>query len=153
MDHTYQHELQLPKQYSALSEEELTYLDGGEYSFDIWRFTVSIHPEYLGETLLTMAMNFGYVLGMGITTAAINGVIKGHNDGLSFPQTVRHFWNRQNTAGRVAALAIGIPLGGYYTITYGMQIYSDISSIITEFKAYRANKAAAAAGETVEAAA
>lgn len=46
MDHTYQSTMLMPASYAVLSEEEMTYLDGGaDYSFNVGDYTVTLHPE------------------------------------------------------------------------------------------------------------
>ena len=43
MDHTYQSTMLMPASYAVLSEEEMTYLDGGaDYSFNVGDYTVTL---------------------------------------------------------------------------------------------------------------
>ena len=48
MDHTSQSAMLMPASYAVLSEEEMTYLDGGaDYNFNVGKYTVTFHPEVL----------------------------------------------------------------------------------------------------------
>lgn len=58
MDHTSQSAMLMPASYAVLSEEEMTYLDGGaDYSFNIGDYTVTLHPEVLGAYAMNLVVN------------------------------------------------------------------------------------------------
>lgn len=113
MELTYQNAVRLPSSYCALTEEEMTYVDGG-------RISITVHPEALIPMLTNMAVNLTYMLAAGAFTSVVNGVVKGYRDGLSPAQTLTHFWGRQNTGGKVASVFVGALAAGYA----GLQIRS-----------------------------
>lgn len=129
MELTYQREMQLPTHYACLSEEEMTYIEGGEYSFQVGDYIVHINPDALVNYALNIGINVVYLLGMAATSAAVTGVIKGYHDGLTLGQTVSHFWGRQTTGGRIAAVAVGA-MAGFYIYSEAMDLYNSAVSVI-----------------------
>ena len=66
MDHTYQSTMLMPASYAVLSEEEMTYLDGGaDYSFNVGDYTVTLHPEVLVTYAMNVVVNGVYMLSQG----------------------------------------------------------------------------------------
>lgn len=129
MELTYQCEIRLPASCCAISEEEMTYIDGGRYSFDFFDYTITIQEENLPRILMEFAENVAYVMGMGITGAALDGLIKGYKDGLTVGQTISHYWGRQNTFGRWATVLVAVPLGTYYAINASLTFIATAISI------------------------
>lgn len=144
MELTYPCKIQLPAQCCALSEDEMTYLVGGEFSFAVGSHTVTVRPELLGQYALNFCINVAYVVGAGAMSAAIAGLIKGYQDGLSVGQTISHYWGRQNTAGRIATIGVGM-LAGYYAYVEIIQIYNTVVSIVDSVKSMLDSEAGAVA--------
>lgn len=138
MELTYQRTMLLPAQYTAIAEEELSYLDGGEYTFSVGKYNVTFHPEVLGQYALNFCVNAAYLIGAAATSAAITGVVKGYKDGLSIGQTINHFWGRQNTAGRVASVAVGA-FAGYYVYQQAIQLYELAVGLVDTAKEWYAS--------------
>lgn len=133
----------LPANCYALSEDEMVYLEGGSFSFDVGSHTVTVNPEAIPRYMINFAVNAAYVLGMGMTSAAIAGVVKGYKDGLSIDQTFDHFFGNMNSAGKVAVIAVGIPLSSYYIYAQAIQIYHTVVTFVDAFKQWRASRNAA----------
>lgn len=135
MELTYQREMRLPTQYCALSEEEMIYIDGGEMSFEVGNYMVTFYPENILPKAANISLTFASLLGMGALSAIIAGVVKGYKDGMNISQTFDHFWGRQSTAGKVAAVGVGA-LAGYYAAVQVIQYYQMIVGVVQEVKAY-----------------
>lgn len=135
MELTYQQAIQLPEQCCLLTEDEMTYLVGGEYTFEVGKYTVTFNPEALGAYALNFAYNFAYLVGAAAMSAAITGLVKGYKDGLSVSQTVEYYWGRQNTGGRIATVGVGV-LAGYYAYVQAVQIYNLAVEIVDSVKAW-----------------
>ena len=114
MDHTYQSTMLMPASYAVLSEEEMTYLDGGaDYNFNVGKYTVTFHPEVLVTYAMNVVVNGVYMLSQGSFQYFINTFKEGLSDGLSLTGVVKHNWNRMNTWSRVATVGMAglqIPL-------------------------------------------
>ena len=73
MDHTYQSTMLMPASYAVLSEEEMTYLDGGaDYNFNVGKYTVTFHPEVLVTYAMNVVVNGVYMLSQGSFQYFIN---------------------------------------------------------------------------------
>lgn len=140
MELTYQREIIMPAQCCALSEEEMTYLCGGDYTFSVGKYNVTVHPEVLGEYLQNLSINLIYAIGMGATSAALAGIIKGYQDG-DAGAAISKFWNNQNTAGRVAAVVVGA-FAGYYIYVQALSVYSTVVSVVDSMKEWWASRQA-----------
>ena len=114
MDHTSQSAMLMPASYAVLSEEEMTYLDGGaDYSFNIGDYTVTFHPEVLGA----YAMNL-----------VVNTFKEGLMDGLTVGGVIKHNWNRMNNWSRAATVGMSV-LGGYYVYVQAVGIYKSLKNL------------------------
>ena len=83
MDHTYQSTMLMPASYAVLSEEEMTYLDGGaDYNFNVGKYTVTFHPEVLVTYAMNVVVNGVYMLSQGSFQYFINTFKEGLSDGL-----------------------------------------------------------------------
>lgn len=118
MEYNHQRVLQLPSAYAVLSEEEMTYTDGGAFSFNITQ-------EQVMAFTINLAVNTLYVLGQGAVEYFSNTVQNGLNDGLSFAGVLSHQWGKMNTWSKVAACGLAA-LGGYYVY---LQVYSIVQSV------------------------
>ena len=84
MDHTYQSTMLMPASYAVLSEEEMTYLDGGaDYSFNVGDYTVTLHPEVLVTYAMHVEVNGFYMLCQGSIQYNINTYKEVLSHGLS----------------------------------------------------------------------
>lgn len=129
MDHTYQSTMLMPASYAVLSEEEMTYLDGGaDYSFNVGDYTVTLHPEVLVTYAMNVVVNGVYMLSQGSFQYFINTFKEGLSDGLSLTGVVKHNWNRMNTWSRVATVGMA-GLAGYYAYAQVRSMYLSLKNM------------------------
>ena len=129
MDHTYQSTMLMPASYAVLSEEEMTYLDGGaDYSFNVGDYTVTLHPEVLVTYAMNVVVNGVYMLSQGSFQYFINTFKEGLSDGLSLTGVVKHNWNRMNTWSRVATVGMA-GLAGYYAYAQVRSMYLSLKNL------------------------
>ena len=123
MDHTSQSAMLMPASYAVLSEEEMTYLDGGaDYSFNIGDYTVTLHPEVLGAYAMNLVVNTFYMLGQGAFQYTVNTFKEGLMDGLTVGGVIKHNWSRAATVGMSV-------LGGYYVYVQAVGIYKSLKNL------------------------
>lgn len=143
MELTYQSQMLMPASYAVLSEEEMTYIEGGALT-----------------ELQASALNFGInvvvnsvrMLGRGALTSAMNGLQEMRDDGMGLTTSVQYFWDGQNTRGKVSAVVMG-SFAGFYAYLWARQTINTIVSIYQEVKAaYQQVKADKAAEEAAAAA-
>ena len=144
MELTYQNQMLLPASYTVLSEEEMTYIEGGA-------ITASDATAAVLNFAINFAVNTIKTLGQGAFNAAWNGMKEMHDDGLSITGSVKHYWGRQTPAGTAGTVVIG-SFAAIYAYAQTMQIintavaiYRDIKAIYEQTKADKAAKEAAAA--------
>ena len=144
MELTYQNQMLLPASYTVLSEEEMTYIEGGA-------ITASDATAAVLNFAINFAVNTIKTLGQGAFNAAWNGMKEMHDDGLSITGSVKHYWGRQTPAGQAGTVVIG-SFAAFYAYAQTMQIintavaiYRDIKAIYEQTKADKAAKEAAAA--------
>ena len=146
MELTYQSPL-MPASYTALSADEMTYIDGG--AIQIGSYLIEFHPEALLQSVVNFTINFGQLMGKAALGTAVGGLILMHKDGLTLSQSVSYYWDGQSKAGKVGTVVVG-GLAGWYGVLKGIQIYNTAKSLYIELKnAYeqtKANRAAAQAG-------
>lgn len=129
MDHTSQSAMLMPASYAVLSEEEMTYLDGGaDYSFNIGDYTVTLHPEVLGAYAMNLVVNTFYMLGQGAFQYTVNTFKEGLMDGLTVGGVIKHNWNRMNTWSRVATVGMA-GLAGYYAYAQVRSMYLSLKNL------------------------
>ena len=129
MDHTSQSAMLMPASYAVLSEEEMTYLDGGaDYSFNIGDYTVTFHPEVLGAYAMNLVVNTFYMLGQGAFQYTVNTFKEGLMDGLTVGGVIKHNWNRMNTWSRVATVGMA-GLAGYYAYAQVRSMYLSLKNL------------------------
>ena len=130
MDHLYQTTMLLPASYAVISEEEMTYLDGGK------------------EILLGNV--FGYDITFNSLSYFKNTIVSGANNGLSPAGTFYHTWDKMNGWSKLALFGMGT-LAGYYA--YGQvvsiirtvkNIYNDLVNPMPVFNNGQASDTAAA---------
>ena len=141
MELTYQSPL-MPASYTALSADEMTYIDGG--AIQIGSYLIEFHPEALLQSVVNFTINFGQLMGKA-------GLILMHKDGVTLSQSVSYYWDGQNKAGKAATVAVGA-LAGWYGAMQAIQIYNTVKSIFIELKnAYAQTKANIAASQQQDA--
>lgn len=129
MDHTSQSAMLMPASYAVLSEEEMTYLDGGaDYSFNIGDYTVTLHPEVLGAYAMNLVVNTFYMLGQGAFQYTVNTFKEGLMDGLTVGGVIKHNWNRMNNWSRVATVGMA-GLAGYYAYAQVRSMYLSLKNL------------------------
>lgn len=126
MEYNYQHTLQLPSAYAVLSVEEMTYTEGGAFSFNITQEQVTIFT-------LNLAVNTLTLLGQGALNYFSNMIENGYNDGLSLMGTLDHQWGKMNTWSKVAAGGLAV-LGGYYAYIQVVGIIQSVKELVNAFK-------------------
>ena len=104
MELTYQSPL-MPASYTALSADEMTYIDGG--AIQIGSYLIEFHPEALLQSVVNFTINFGQLMGKAALGTAVGGLILMHKDGLTLSQSVSYYWDGQNKAGKAATVAVG----------------------------------------------
>ena len=119
MDHTYQSTMLLPASYAVLSEEEMTYIDGGAFS-------INVTPQQVAGIAMNIAVNALMMLGRGAYEQAATLIQTGLDDGLTLDGIAVHFWNRMNGWSKAATIGLGA-LGGVY-------VYSQVVSIVKSVK-------------------
>ena len=146
MELTYQSPL-MPASYTALSADEMTYIDGG--AIQIGSYLIEFHPEALLQSVVNFTINFAQLMGKAALGTAVGGLVLMHKDGLTLSQSVSYYWDGQSKAGKVGTVVVG-GLAGWYGVLKGIQIYNTAKSLYIELKnAYeqtKANRAAAQAG-------
>ena len=138
MELTYQNQMLMPASYAVLSEEEMTYIEGGAV-------TVSDATAAVLNFAINFAVNTVKTLGQGAFNAAWNGMKEMHGDGLSIAGSVKHYWGRQTPAGKVGTVVVG-SFAGFYVYAQTVQIINTVTAIYQDIKAIyeqtKANKAA-----------
>ena len=146
MELTYQSPL-MPASYTALSADEMTYIDGG--AIQIGSYLIEFHPEALLQSVVNFTVNFAQLMGKAALGTAVGGLVLMHKDGMTLSQSVSYYWDGQSKAGKVGTVVVG-GLAGWYGVLKGIQIYNTAKSLYIELKnAYeqtKANRAAAQAG-------
>ena len=149
MDHTtYSCPMQLPACYAVLSEEEMTYLDGG-FTFTAGKYEVTVDTDLLVKSLVTNAMvvslNLLVYAGRNAYNYAVDGAMTGLADGLSLGGTVTHYWGKLNTWSKVASVGLAA-LGGYYVYLQARSMYNSLKNIydalVNSYNQYQADQQA-----------
>lgn len=151
MELTYQQAIQFPEQCCLLTEYEMTYITGGEYTFQVGKYLVTFDPEALGEYVINFAYNFAYLLGAAALSSAITGLVKGYKDGVGIGGTIENYWGNQNTGGRIATVVVGA-MAGYYAYVQAVQIYNTVVEIVDTVKAWWAAEHSTSTATTAAAA-
>ena len=135
MELTYQRPM-MPAVYTAISEDEMTYIDGGAIALPTLDDVIIFGVNFTFNVIRTM--------GRAAFSNAYDGLKEMHGDGLSLTQSIDYYWNDQTTAGKVGTVVVGA-FAGYYVYGQVMQIYKTVKSIYTDLKnayeLYKAQKA------------
>lgn len=129
MDHPNQNTMLLPASYAVISEEEMTYLDGGQsiylgsaFNHDIYSTPISLlHSQNAAINLFVLMTNysFRYIAGR---------VQSGLSNGLSLSGTFYHTWDKMNTWSRIASVGVA-GLAGVYVYSQVMNVIRTVTSI------------------------
>ena len=151
MDHPYQSTMLLPASYAVITEEEMTYLDGGRsiHLFDAFGYDVSFNTDKFVIFCKSFAVN-AFLLASSYSFSYIkNTASSGHNNGLSASGTFYHTWDRMNGWSRVAAFGVAT-LAGYYAygqvvnlIGMAKSLYNTIKNPMPTFDTAQTETAAA----------
>lgn len=128
MDHPNQNTMLLPASYAVISEEEMTYLEGGstitlgrafgyEFTLDTDQFLTFCSNVLTNAAAYMFSASYSYV---------VNLLQSGLSNGLSLRGTVLHVWGKQETTwGKIATIGVTGMAGVYL----GAQIYSAYTMI------------------------
>ena len=135
MDHTYSCSLQMPAGYALLSEEEMTYTDGG-FSFTVGDYTVTVNTQALMEacatTFVTASVNLLMLMGQYSYNYALNGLQNGLADGLGIDGILGHYWGKLNGWSKVASVGMGA-LGAFYGYVRIRSIFNSLKGLYDSF--------------------
>lgn len=155
MDHTtYQRPMQLPACYAVLSEEEMTYTDGG-FAFTVGNYEITVNTgalvQYLVANTVYASMNLLVYMGQYAFNRASNELQTGLADGLTIGGTINHYWGKMNTQSKIASVGMAA-LGGYYAYLQIRSMYYSLKNVydalVNSYNQYQADQQAAAAGLT-----
>ena len=120
MEYTSQSVLHFPAAYAPISEDEMIYLDGGD----------AISPQQFTFNLVT---NLIRLMGQAAFGNALNGLSNMSNDGLTTGGAIAHYWNRQNTLGKVATVVF-TGFAGYAVYIYCVSLVNNVLNLYTSAK-------------------
>ncbi len=120
MEYTSQSALHFPAAYAPISEDEMIYLDGGD----------AISPQQFTFNLVT---NLIRLMGQAAFSGALNGLSNMRNDGLTTGGAIAHYWNRQNTLGKVATVVF-TGFAGYAVYIYCVSLVNNVLNLYTSAK-------------------
>lgn len=135
MEQTCLYSIQFPASCAVLAEEEMVYIEGGSYSFNVgdYMVTVPVSPDQILAFCTTAAVNYVRLLGETAFKNALNGIQAAYRDGLSPVAAVQYFWKNQGTFGRVATFVFA-GFAGYYLYVQAVNLYNTASSIYNDLK-------------------
>ena len=131
MDHPYQTMMQLPAAYAVITEEEMTYLEGGstielgkafgyEWTFDTDQFMTFCTNVVANFSYYLLTASFSYVTGV---------LQSGMQSGLSLIGSVYHAWGRLQTPwSRIAAVGM-TGMAGIYAASQAVGIYRNLKAL------------------------
>ena len=115
MDHPNQNTMLLPASYAVISEEEMTYLDGGQsiYLGSAFNHDIYFNTDQFATFCQNAAINL-FVLMTNYSFRYIAGRVQsGLSNGLSLSGTFYHTWDKMNTWSRIASVGVA-GLAGVY---------------------------------------
>ena len=131
MDHPYQTSMQLPAAYAVITEEEMTYLDGGSTIVlgQAFGYRLTLDTDQLMTFCTNVVANLGYYL-LGASFSYITNIFEsGAKNGLSIAGSVAHAWNRLETPGsRIGAIGL-TGLAGVYVGVQAVSIYRSLRNV------------------------
>ena len=108
MDHPNQNTMLLPASYAVISEEEMTYLDGGQsiYLGSAFNHDIYFNTDQFATFCQNAAINL-FVLMTNYSFRYIAGRVQsGLSNGLSLSGTFYHTWDKMNTWSRIASVGV-----------------------------------------------
>lgn len=123
MDHPYQTAMQLPAGYAVITEEEMTYLDGGAIVplGKAFGYEWTLDTDQLMTFCANVVVNASYLLLSSSYNYVSNIFSSGLSSGLSIAGCVWHAWSKLQTPwSKVAAVGMYAMAGTYA----GIQAYS-----------------------------
>ena len=135
MELTCQYPIQFPAAYAVLAEEEMVYIEGGSYSFNVgdYMVTVPFSPEQVATFCTNVVVNYVRLLGQTAVKKTINVLAAACADGLSTKGAIQYFWKNQGTFGRVSTFVFA-GFAGYYLYVYALNLYAAASSLYNDLK-------------------
>lgn len=135
MEYTCQNPMRFPAAYAVVAEEEMVYVEGGAFTFNVGKYqvTVNIDQQQVLAFCTNVVVNYIRLLGQAAFTNAVNGLQAARADGLSTKGAVQYFWKNQGTFGRVATVVAG-GFAGYYLYVQAVNIYYAAVSLYNDLK-------------------
>ena len=135
MELTCQYPIQFPAAYAVLDEEEMVYIEGGAYSFNVgdYMVTVPFSPEQVATFCTNIVVNYIRLLGQAAFSRTVNGLSAARADGLSTVGAIQYYWKNQGTFGRVSTFVFA-GLAGYYLYVQAVNIYNAAASLYNDLK-------------------
>ena len=130
MDHPNQNTMLLPASYAVISEEEMTYLDGGRsiYLGSAFNHDIYFNTDQFATFCQNAAINL-FVLMTNYSFRYIAGRVQsGLSNGLSLSGTFYHTWDKMNTWSRIASVGVA-GLAGVYVYSQVMNVIRTVTSI------------------------
>ena len=130
MDHPNQNTMLLPASYAVISEEEMTYLDGGQsiYLGSAFNHDIYFNTDQFATFCQNAAINL-FVLMTNYSFRYIAGRVQsGLSNGLSLSGTFYHTWDKMNTWSRIASVGVA-GLAGVYVYSQVMNVIRTVTSI------------------------
>lgn len=128
MDHPYQSTMQFPAAYAVITEEEMTYLDGGREItlFRGFGHELTLNTQQFAVFCTAVAINGLYMMSSTSFKYLANVAQTGYNSGLGLTGTFFHVWDKMDTWSRMASVGVA-GLAGFYA-------YTQVKSIIGSLK-------------------
>ena len=135
MEQTHQYPIQFPAACAVLAEEEMIYIEGGSYSFNVgdYMITSPVSPEDIGIFCTNIVVNYARLLGQTAFQRAVAGIESAYRDGLGPVAAVQYFWKNQGTPGHVATFVFA-GFVGFYLYSYAVNLYNTASSLYSDLK-------------------
>lgn len=134
MDHPYQTAMQLPAAYAVITEEEMTYLDGGaEITLGrAFGYELTLDTDQFMTFCANVVGNLGFYV-LSASFGYISNIFEsGAKNGLSIAGSVWHAWDKLETGwSRVAALGI-VGLAGAYVGVQAVSIFRSLKNVYDE---------------------
>lgn len=131
MDHPNQTTMQLPAAYAVITEEEMTYLDGGAEIVlgQAFGYQLTLDTDQFMNFCASLVVNLGYYV-LGSSFSYVTGLLQsGIKNGLSIPGTIVHVWSRQETGWSKAAVIGVTGLAGIYAGMQAVSIYRSLKNL------------------------
>ena len=131
MDHPYQSTMQFPAAYAVLTQEEMTYLEGGAEIVlgQAFGYQLTLDTDQFMNFCASLVVNLGYYV-LGSSFSYVTGLLQsGIKNGLSIPGTIVHVWSRQETGWSKAAVIGTTGLAGIYVGMQAVSIYRSLKNL------------------------